>query len=81
MDNQVPIWIKQMLPELCEIGKNKFKIIGRYAGDNAKDLTYWCQKHGDYDSKVIYEKGNRIILINEEICSVLQPAGLRRFRV
>jgi hypothetical protein len=81
MESQVPIWVKQMMPELREISKNKFKIIGRYAGDFAKDLTYWCQKRGDYDSKVIYEKGDRIILINEEICSLLKTAGLRRIRV
>lgn len=81
MEIQVPIWVKQMLPELREIGKNKFKITGRYAGDNAKDLTYWCQKRGDYESKVIYEKGDRIVLMNDEICSILQPVGLRRSRI
>jgi hypothetical protein len=80
MENEVPMWIKQMLPELKEISANKFKIIGRYAGDCAKDLTYWCQKRGDWDAKVIYEKGNRIIVINEDICNVLNPVGLRRMR-
>ena len=81
MESQVPIWVKQMMPELREISKNKFKIVGRYAGDFAKDLTYWCQKRGDYDSKVIYEKGDRIILMNEETCAILKHAGLRRLRV
>lgn len=80
MENEVPVWIRQMLPELKEIAHNKFKIIGRYAGDNAKDLTYWCQKRGDYDSKVVYEKGNRIVLMNDEICSILKPMGLHRMR-
>lgn len=75
---KVPLWIKPIMSELIEIAPNKFKIIGRYAGDFAQDLTYWCQKRGDYNSKVVYEKGSRLILMNEESCDTLKTIGLRR---